>query len=64
MSAIVKGAWWIAAAQPIILSFGAAFAALNLDLQPLLATDLKNMLIFKNDKDEKQVKEVIEAKEI
>ena len=64
MSAIVKGAWWIAAAQPIILSIGAAFAALNLDIQPLLASDWKNMLIFKNDKDEKQVKEVIEAKEI
>ena len=34
---IVKGAWWAAAAQPIMLSIGAVFAALNMDIieQPM-----------------------------
>ena len=27
LSIIVKGAWWTAAMQPVILGFGAAFAA-------------------------------------
>ena len=48
---IVKGAWWATLAQPIILGFGAAFAALDLDLvhlQPILDVDLKKLLIFKN----------------
>ena len=52
LSAVVKGAWWVAAAQPIILSFGAAFAAMNLDLQPLLDIDWKTLSIFKNEKEE------------
>ena len=52
LTAIAKGAWWVAAAQPIILSFGAAFAALNLDVQPLLDIDLKKLMIFKNDKED------------
>ena len=34
MNLVVNGAWWIAALQPIVLSFGAAFAALNLDALP------------------------------
>ena len=38
---IVKGTWWTAAVQPIVLTFGAAFAALNLDVQPLLDVNLK-----------------------
>ena len=48
----VEGAFWAAAVQPIILSFGAAFAALSIDAQPFLDVDWKNLLIFKNDKDE------------
>ena len=52
LSAIAKGAWWVAAAQPIILSFGAAFAALNLDVQPFLDIDLKKLMIFRNDKED------------
>ena len=46
----VEGAFWAAAVQPILLSFGAAFAALNIDAQPFLDVDWKNLLIFKNDK--------------
>ena len=29
---IVKGAWWAAAAQPVILSLGAVLGVLNLDI--------------------------------
>ena len=52
ITAIAKGAWWVAAAQPIILSFGAAFAALNLDVQPEFDIDLKKLMIFRNDKED------------
>ena len=52
LSVFVEGAFWAAAVQPIILSIGAAFAALNIDAQPFLDVDWKNLLILKNDKDE------------
>ena len=29
---MVKGAWWAAAAQPVILGLGAVLGALNLDI--------------------------------
>ena len=45
LSVSVEGAWWAAATQPIILSLGAAFAALNLDIEPML----DNLTIFKNE---------------
>ena len=51
LSVIVEGAWWAAAMQPIILSFGAAFTAMNLDVQPFLDVDWKRLLIFKNEKE-------------
>ena len=46
LSVAVNGAWWATATQPIILSIGAAFAALNLDIEPLL----DNLSIFKSEK--------------
>ena len=49
---VVNGAWWIAAFQPIVLSFGAAFAALNLDVLPQIDVDFKSLLVFKQDKEE------------
>ena len=48
--ATVNCTWWVGFVQPIILSFGAAFAALDLDLEPMLDV----MPIFKKDKDETQ----------
>ena len=62
LTAIAKGVWWVTAAQPIILSFGAALAALNLDVQPLFAIDLKKPMIFRNDKEDNEEKKV-ETKE-
>ena len=62
--AIAKGAWWLAAVQPVMLSFGAAFAALNLDLQPIIDVDWRKWNIFKQEKDEKQVEEVEQIKEV
>ena len=37
LSSIVKGTWWAAAVQPVILSLGAVLTALDLDLdvQPI-----------------------------
>ena len=35
LSVFVNGAWWAAVAQPVILGFGAAFAALDLDVPSL-----------------------------
>ena len=58
LSVIVKGAWWVAAAKPVILSFGAAFAVLNLDIQPLFDINWKNLLTFKKDKYDKNVSDV------
>ena len=52
LSLVVNGAWWTAAIQPILLSFGAAFAALNFGVQPLLDIDWKSQGIFKQDKEE------------
>ena len=33
---IVRGTWWASAAQPIILGFGAAFAANEIEFEPHL----------------------------
>ena len=51
---IVKGAWWAAAVQPVILSLGAVLGTIDqdvLDLQPIAQ---KNWNIFKSDKKETQ----------
>ena len=48
---MVNGAWWATAVQPVILSIGAAFAALNSDLQPILDINWRNVLTFKKDKE-------------
>ena len=49
---LVKSAWWVTAVQPVILSIGAVFAALDLDLQPL--TDAVPFLNKQSAKDEEQ----------
>ena len=61
LSVMVNGAWWIAAVQPVILSMGAVFAALDLDLQPMLDLqpsdfNFKKLLIFKNEEEEEKNK--------
>ena len=33
---MVNGTWWAVAVHPVILSIGTVFAALDLDLQPML----------------------------
>ena len=53
LSVIVEGAWYAAAVRPIILSFGAALASLNLNELTFLDFDLKGMLVSKIDSDEK-----------
>ena len=51
LTVMVNGAWWATAVQPVILSIGAAFAALNSDLQPILDINWRNVLTFKKDKE-------------
>ena len=49
---MVNCTWWAAAVQPVILSLGAVFAALDLDLQPMLDAqpiDFKNFFTLKNE---------------
>ena len=51
---MINGALWAAVTlQPVILSIGALFAALELDLQPMLdvqAIQWRKFMTFKNDK--------------
>ena len=47
--ATVKGAFWAAAAHPIILSLGVVFSALNLDAQPILDINWRNLMSSKED---------------
>ena len=44
--ATVKGAWWAAAVQPVILGFGAILTALNQDGLDVESIELKNLLPF------------------
>ena len=53
---MVKGTWWAAAVQPVILSLGAVLAAINQDVFDINSIEWKNLQIFKNEKEEKKVK--------
>ena len=35
LSVTTNGSWWVGIVQPILLSFGAAFTALDSDLEPI-----------------------------
>ena len=35
LSVAVNGAWWVPILKPVVLSFGAALAAVNIDVAPL-----------------------------
>ena len=52
LSVIVKGAWWTAAVQPVILSLGAVLSTINLDV-----FDIQLPFISKQDKTDDQSKE-------
>ena len=45
MSVLVKATWWVAAAQPVLLGFGAVLTALNLDD---VLDDIKPIESFRN----------------
>ena len=49
MSITVKANWWAAILQPVVLAVGAAFAALNIDVDPLLDS-MSNKYFFKKSK--------------
>ena len=50
LSVTINGAWFVGIARPIILSFGAVFAALDLDLEPML--NIKLPFVNKLDDDQ------------
>ena len=52
LSVIVKGAWWIPAVQPVILSIGAILTAFDLDVLEVKPVEWRNWQIFKSDKKE------------
>ena len=54
LGVMVKGTWWAAAVQPVILSLGAILAAVDPDIQPI---EWKNYLPFVNKDTEKESKE-------
>ena len=72
LSVTINGTWWVGFAQPILLSFGAAFAALNLDLEPILNVqpiELKKWLSSKIDEKTKEklndiIEEDVDMKEV
>ena len=47
---IVKGAWWAAAVQPVILGLGAILAAFDSDVLDTQSIELKFMSPFKSNK--------------
>ena len=56
LSVLVKGTWWAAAVQPVILSLGAVLSAIDLDGFDIQTIELRNLLPFIN-KQEKITKE-------
>ena len=61
LSVMVKGAFWAAAVQPVILGLGAIFAALDSDLEPMqdVKFEFAKLLTFKNEK--QNLNEKVEA---
>ena len=48
LSVMVEGAWWAAAAQPVILSLGAIWTALDSDVLDTKSIELKKLLPLYN----------------
>ena len=48
LSVTVKGTFWIAAAQPVLLSLGAVLTALNQDVLDFHSIEWNNILPFIN----------------
>ena len=67
LSVVVKGAFWAAAVQPVILSLGAVLAAIDLDVLDVQASELKKWKVFKKDRveldenDAREIKYTVEA---
>ena len=57
LNVIVKGAWWAAAVQPVILTLGAIQAALSLNELDIQSIEWKNFLPFKPGDDPEKVLE-------
>ena len=54
LSTIVKGAWIAAVAQPVLLSLGTIFTALNYDVNEIQPIEWKNFVPFVKRKKKKK----------
>ena len=67
LSVIVKGAFWAAAVQPVILSLGAVLAAIDLDVLDVQASEWNKWKVFKikraelDENDAKEIKYTVEV---
>ena len=52
LSVMVKGAFWAAAIQPLILSLGAILSAIDLDVLDVQPIKLKKLRMIEYDQDE------------
>ena len=52
LSLMVKGTWWAAAVQPVILSLGAVLTTINQDVLDVESIQLKTWLPFINKSEE------------
>ena len=59
MIVMVKGTWWTAAVQPVILSLGAVLSAIDLDALDVHSIEFKKWLPFINK--QKEMKPVSET---
>ena len=48
---MVKGAWWAAAVQPVILTLGAVLGTIDKDVLDIQAIEWRNLLPFINKQD-------------
>ena len=55
----VKGAWWTAAVQPVILSIGAVLSAIDLDILDVQPLEWTKLNIFKQARKKKEEKKLI-----
>ena len=58
LSVLVKATWWAAAAQPVLLGFGAILTALNLNevLDDVKPIEIRNWLSLEDTEEKKEKK--------
>ena len=63
LNAIVEGAFWVAAVQPVILTLGAIFTVIDQDVLDVQSVEWKRWLPFINKQDIEQDRAQVKAQE-